>query len=255
MNVSSRKHFSRPRKSPAVRGAGQPVVDLETSAKHLGNSSNTGSADQVASAIVRGLYEGTYVAGQQLIEPDLMRRYGVSRGTVREALRRLGAEGLVSASLYRGARIRFLTRGDVRDLLAVISALAGLSARLAAERISRAEDEKALRNTLSRLSILAPADAPFELARERGRLYRQLAQLSRNRELARLVPLLQAHVIRVQFGKAQTAGSGKKMIQDYNAIVEAVLNRDGTRAERAVRDHVQQTAEAIEKLPDEFFAS
>lgn len=254
MNVSQGKYSIRSGKAPRTTSEGQSVAVPERAPNHSGTSSHNGSADQVALAIVRGLYEGSYVAGQQLVEPDLMRRYGVSRGTVREALRRLTAEGLVTASLYRGARIRFLTRGDVRDMLEIISALAGLSARLAAERIHREVDEEALRGTLKRLLILAPAEAPFELARERGRLYRQLAHFSGNRELARLVPLLQAHLIRVQFGKGHSPGSEHKMIEDYIAIVDAVLKHDGVRAEQALRDHIRGVAEAIEKLPDDFFA-
>lgn len=214
----------------------------------------TSTADQIVLAVVRGLYEGSYVPGQKLIEPDLMRQYGVARSTVREALRRLAAEGLVTLSLYRGARIRSLTRHNVRDMLEVLSALAGLAARLAAERISSKEDEKALRDSLNRLSTLAQADAPFEFARERNRLYRQLAQFSGNAELARLVPLLQTNLIRVQFPNAYGSGAEKKMLQDYSTIIGSVLKRDGVRAERAIRNHIRETAEAIEKLPDDQFA-
>lgn len=233
----------------AARAAIAPASPLE----HSGNSPKMSSPDQIVSAIVRGLYQGSYVAGQKLNEPDLVRQFGVARSTVREALRRLEAEGLVTVNLYRGARIRFLTREDVRDMLEVIEALAALSARLAAERISRREDEKALRDTLNRLSTLAPADAPFEFARERNRLYRQLAQFSGNRELARLMPLLQAHLVRVQFRHAYGSRSEKKRLRDYIAIVGAVLKRDGVRAERAMRDHIREVAGAIEKLPDEHF--
>lgn len=254
MNTTPRKSSSRPRKVLSTSDSPQSPIKFQAAAERSDGFVKAGSADQIASAIVRGLYEGSYVAGQQLIEPDLMQRYGVSRGTVREALRRLSAEGLVTASLYRGARIRFLTRRDVRDMLEVISALAGLAARLAAERIHQEEDRAALRETVNRLSILAPAHAPFELARERGRLYRQLAQFSGNRELSRLVVLVQAHLIRVQFGKAHVSGSEKKMISDYIAIVDAVLKSDGSRAEEALRVHVREIAEAIDKLPDHFFA-
>ena len=49
--------------------------------------------------VVRGLYEGRYVAGQRLAEPDLMRSYGVARSTVREAIKRLVAEGVLSRTV------------------------------------------------------------------------------------------------------------------------------------------------------------
>lgn len=251
--MSPRKQVFRTLEARRARSPAPTALALAPAPKSSHDSSKTSSADQIVSAIVRGLYEGSYVAGQKLVEPDLMRQFGVARSTVREALRRLAAEGLVTINLYRGAHIRSLTRNDVRDMLEVIAALASLSARLAAERISRPEDEKALRDTLNRLSMLAPAEAPFEFARERNRLYRQLAQFSGNRELARLVPLLQANLIRVQFRSAYGSSSEKNKLEDYIAIIAAVLKHDGVRAERAMRDHIRDTAGAIEKLPDDHF--
>ena len=53
------------------------------------------SSDLIVRDVVRGLYEGRYVAGQRLAEPDLMRSYGVARSTVREAIKRLVAEGVL----------------------------------------------------------------------------------------------------------------------------------------------------------------
>lgn len=254
IRLSPHKQALRKTEAGKRKSAARPVTVGALIAKRSDSRSNLSSVDQIVSEIVRGLYEGTYVAGQKLIETDLTRQFSVARSTVREALRRLAAEGLVTVSLYRGARIRSLSRGEVRDMLEVIAALAGLSARLAAERISDPEHHQALRDTLHRLSMLAPADAPFEFARERNRLYRQLAHFSGNAELARLVPLLQAHLIRVQFQVVYGSGSDKKTLQYYTAIVNAVLKHDGVRAERAVRDHIRDTANAIEKLPDQYFA-
>lgn len=251
--MASNKRSSWPSNARRTKGAARTIAELAPP-HESDQAAMTSTADQIVLAVVRGLYEGSYVPGQKLIEPDLMRQYGVARSTVREALRRLAAEGLVTLSLYRGARIRSLTRHNVRDMLEVLAALAGLAARLAAERIASKEDEKLLRNALSRLSTLAEADAPFEFARQRNRLYRQLAQISGNAELARLVPLLQTNLIRVQFPNAYTSGSEKKMLQDYSTIIGAVLKHDGDRAERAIRNHIRDTAEAIEKLPDHQFA-
>ena len=90
------------------------------------------SPDTIVNEILRGLYSGRYVPGQRLIEADLTREYKVSRGSIREALKRLAAEGVVSLNLHRGAYIRLLSRSEVRELLAVIEVLTGLAARLAA---------------------------------------------------------------------------------------------------------------------------
>lgn len=213
----------------------------------------TSSPDQIVAEILRGLYDGRYVAGQKLTESDLTQRFGVGRGSVREALRRLAAEGIVTVSLHRGASIRALSREEVRDVLEVIEALSGLSARKSAVRISQPQQEKSLRETLAALRDLADSGDAFEFARVRDRFYRQLAQLSGNRELARLVPMVQAHLVRVQFRAAYGLKVEKQRLGDYQRVIEAVLARDGARAERAMRQHIRNTARAIDELPDYYF--
>ena len=66
------------------------------------------SPDRVVDAIIRSIRTGVYVPGQRLIEADLTRDYHVSRGPVREALKRLAAEGV-----YADAPPRRLCAGDV----------------------------------------------------------------------------------------------------------------------------------------------
>src|ERR1700722_18666908 len=85
-------------------------------------STRASSADQIASEILRGLYDGRYNAGQKLTEAALTKRFSVGRGTVREALRRLTAEGVVTWSLNRGVNIRMLSRQEAREALEAIEA-------------------------------------------------------------------------------------------------------------------------------------
>lgn len=211
------------------------------------------SADQIVGQIVRGLYEGQYVAGQKLTEADLTQRFSVGRGTVREALKRLQAEGLVTVSLHKGASIRALSRDDVRDILEVVEALAGLAAKLAAERISRSDEKKMLRQIMSALKTLAANDG-FEFGRQRGRFYLLLAQIAGNRELGRLLPMVQAHLLRVQFRPTYGIDAQSQLLDDYERVAEAILENEGPKAERAMRQHIRNTLRTILQLPDRYFA-
>jgi DNA-binding GntR family transcriptional regulator len=87
---------------------------------------------RVVRSMLEGLYQGRYVPGQRLTEGDLMRTFAVSRGSVREALNRLEAEGVVTLTRNKGAYIRALTRSDADDALAIVEVVIGLAARLAA---------------------------------------------------------------------------------------------------------------------------
>src|ERR1700679_2247707 len=90
------------------------------------------SPDRVVDVITRNLRAGVFVPGQRLIEADLTKELRVSRGPVREALKRLAAEGVLTVTRNRGAYVRALSRAEVRDSLVVLEALVGVMADLAA---------------------------------------------------------------------------------------------------------------------------
>lgn len=211
------------------------------------------SADQVVSEILRGMYDGLYVPGQKLTESDLTKKYGVSRGSVREALKRLAAEGIVTINLHFGARVRMLTRTDVRDVLEVLEVLVGLAAKLATGRDGASADRQALRATLRTLSDAQRSGNGYEFARERNRFYRQLARLGGNQELARHISGIQAHLVRIQFRNYNIAAE-KHLLGDYQGIIAAVLAGDAKKAESATRRHIRRVATGIQRLPDRAFA-
>ena len=80
---------------------------------------NTGSAERVAELLREEMVEGLLTPGTPLREAILCERLGVSRNTLREGLRLLGAAGLVSFGLYRGATVRELGPGDIGDIYIV----------------------------------------------------------------------------------------------------------------------------------------
>lgn len=88
----------------------------------------TKSADHAYEVIRLQILDGTLQAGERVVEADLARDLNTSRTPVREALRRLEAEGLVEVLPHRGARVSSWTKDDLReiyDLRAVLEAMAG----------------------------------------------------------------------------------------------------------------------------------
>ena len=210
------------------------------------------SPDHIVSEILRGLYTGRYVPGQRLVEADLTREYKVSRGSIREALKRLAAEGVVSLNLYRGAYIRTLSRSEARDVFAVIEALTGLAARLAAERIREGDNEALMREAVA--DVVATARGDFiEFAQARNRFYRRLVRVGGNRELDRMLPTMYVHLARTQF-RSHGAPEQARRVREYEWIAAALFAADPDAAEETMRDHVRQTAAQIQRLPDEIFA-
>lgn len=202
--------------------------------------------------IVRGLYEGRYVAGQRLVENDLVQAYGVSRGSVREAFSRLSAEGIVILEPHRGASIRSLTRKDARDMLLLLEMLLGLAARLAAENIHQPGVRKDFRHVFEALMTYRSRPDSFDLVRARNSFYRKLVEIGGNRELGRTLSGMHVHLLRVQFRMHQ-AKIEKQRFADYQSIGEAVVAGNARQAELAAKRHVRTIAAAIAEFPDSAF--
>jgi DNA-binding GntR family transcriptional regulator len=192
------------------------------------------SADVLARNIVRGLYEGQFTAGQRLVEPDLMERFGVSRSTVREALQKLTAQGLVETHLNRGARIRELSLKQAVNIVLILEQLLALAARQAAENIQAPGARSQLEAALSPFGTQAPPQDKFEFARMRNRFNRTLARIGGNDELAALLSNINAHMIGHRMG---IAAEDKR--QAYCRIGAAVLEGNADLAEERVRAHLR----------------
>jgi DNA-binding GntR family transcriptional regulator len=234
------------------------ALEARTRAKRhprAGTPSGLSSPDRVVEAIVRGLRAGVYVPGQRLIEADLTRDLSVSRGPVREALKRLAAEGVISLTRHRGAYIHALSREEVNDSLVVLEVLTGLMARLAATRIGTGENEAKMRKALDSLLAFRASGGGAAFLEERRRFYDTLIEIGGNHQLRRILPLMQIHLLRMQFQSYATPHDRDEQFAEYTAISKAVLAGDPAKAERVTRAHIRRTAIRLNRLPDEAFGA
>jgi DNA-binding GntR family transcriptional regulator len=214
----------------------------------------TSYPDRVVDAVNDGILKRRYVIGQRLVEADLVQELGVSRGTVREALKKLSAAGVVRIEPHRGAVIRALSRRDVEELLLVLEVLCGLAARLAALHVDDAGQRR--RFTKSTESILGYEDH-VQLSGfldERARFYQTMLEIGGNRELERVMPLPHIHLFRTQFHGRLVPRDLRETIREYQEICEAILAADPKLAENRMCRHIRRTGERILKLPDAAFA-
>lgn len=201
------------------------------------------SPERVAAAISGGLLRREYAVGQRLVEADLTERLGVSRSTVREALKILASSGIVDIVPHRGAVIRGLSLEDARNLLSVLEVLTALAARLAAEKIGHGRN-RALFTAAAR-PLIQPRP-PEELDRvldERARFYQAMLDIADNEELNRAMPTWRAHLFRTQVYSLLAKPELKAMLKEYRQIIEAILDGDAARAERSMRRHLQKSGE------------
>jgi DNA-binding GntR family transcriptional regulator len=213
------------------------------------------SPDRIVESIVDGVRSGRYVPGQKLIEADLTHGLGVSRGPVREALKRLAAEGVVTLTLHRGAYLRVLTRAEVYETLVVLEVLTGLMARLAAETVDGGGHARQMREAFRWLAAYKAGEAGgMDQIKMRRHFYDALAEIGGNRQLGRIMPTMQIHLLRLQLQPYQTAEARRVQLRGYAEVAEAVLAGNAQLAERAMRRHIRRTRARYEHIPDAAFA-
>ncbi len=229
-------------------------VEIDETKSGNGNG-NGDTIQRVVDAVVFGIRSGQLVPGQHLVESDLTRRFGVSRGSLREGIRRLSADGIVTLTRYRGAFIAAMDRKRVRDLLNVLEPLCVLAARLAAENGQSNADKAKLCQIAQDLGRHADQHGSATYLQNRRLFYDTMIEMGGNSELGRVIPLARTDLFRAQFESVQNHEQRKQHANGYLRIADAVAEGDPRKAERAVRKHFSSTRVTLEVLPDQAFAA
>ena len=178
--------------------------------------------------------------GARLVENDLTMRFAVSRGPVREALRRLDAEGLIEHVPHRGALVRRLSPREIQELFQIRLELESLAARLAAE----ADDEDRRARFVEAIAPIFE-DSPrgaHEYLVENAAFHDAILVLAGNQQLRDLVIRLQLPLIMAQVGDILTPKILEVSVRQHRAIAAAILARDARAAAAALRTHLERAA-------------
>jgi DNA-binding GntR family transcriptional regulator len=201
------------------------------------------SLSRVVSEQIRGrILDGSLKPGERLVEDRLSAELGVSRVPVREALRGLSVEGLVTLLPRRGATVVEITPETVAELVEVRALLEGLNAKLAAQRHDP-EIVGQLEDTLARGDRAAKAGTAEELARLNAEFHERLAVASRNSVLSEVMRGLRE---RTSIAFALNGPARAREDWDEHAgVLAAVIAGDSELAALLATRHVQNAAAAF----------
>jgi DNA-binding GntR family transcriptional regulator len=194
--------------------------------------------------IVEGLREdilaGRLEPGSRLIENDLTVRFAVSRGPVREGLRRLSADGLIEHRPHRGAIVRRLTEREIRELFLIRIEMEALAARLAAA--ADAPDRRArFAASIEPIYSDAPRNS-CDYLKENAAFHDAVMTLADNLELRDLAGRLQLPLIMAQVGHVLTPPVLEASVREHRLIAEAIVERDPGGAAARMRKHLERAA-------------
>jgi DNA-binding GntR family transcriptional regulator len=180
--------------------------------------------------------------GQRLVERELIERIGVSRTTIREVLRQLAAEGLVTTIPQRGAIVTIPSPKQARELYEVRALLEGAAAR---ECATNASDEQIAALQGSFEEVEASTGDARSFLRAKDAFYESLYDGSGNETIRSILEGLQARIAVMRATTVSTTGRPDESARELGEIVKAVARRDGEAAEEAARAHVRSAATVL----------
>lgn len=184
---------------------------------------------QIAEQLSAAIIDERYDAGERLKETELAVHFGVSRSTIREALRILETRGLARILPQRGAIVTGLTRREVEDLFEIRAFLVGLIARRVASEF-RDGDEVRINSIFAQLQ--AARDAPRDYARASAAAAIELANLSRSEHLVGLLTSFAHQIGRYTRLGLLSDARRKRSLQLWHKLFQAIKARDETEAEK-----------------------
>jgi DNA-binding GntR family transcriptional regulator len=180
--------------------------------------------------------DGVLKPGDRVIEATVAQQLGVSRTPVRDAIRRLEAEGLLDYEPRAGLVVAKLDRRGVAELYEMREVLEGTSARLFTRHASDMEVQELVELVELERELQA---RPEELPAHNLKFHRQIHRGAHNRFLERALRAVNA--VRWLLGPTQmmAAPRAAQALEEHAELVEAIRRRDPERAEAAARKHLR----------------
>lgn len=209
--------------------------------------------DSVAGFLVAAIMSGRLVPGQRLIEAELTSQLGVSRGPVREAFRRLAAEGLIEIVPNRGAVVRRLSMEEALELFEIRTELEALAARRAAENMKDAHVRSAFDAAIAPIWSISIRHSTTDYLQENQRFHTAIMVASGNTQLVKLHQQLHLSLILAQISSSLSSHVISASLNEHRLIASAIRARDADAADRAIREHLIRAQGFMRVMPPEIF--
>jgi DNA-binding GntR family transcriptional regulator len=196
---------------------------------------------QVAEVLRAAITTGRFAPGQRLVEKELCELTGVSRASVREALRQLETEGLIETVPNRGPSVSRLSPQDAASIYQVRGALEALAAQLFAAQASDAQVAE-LEGAVLVLEQAYKARDVDRIVDAKRRFYTVLFQGSGNSMIASILNTMNARITMLRRVSLSSPKRGPASLREIRAVLTAIKRRDPQAAYEASLRHIQQAA-------------
>lgn len=200
--------------------------------------------DEVVARLRMLILEEELAPGQRVPEKALCARFGVSRTPLREALKALAAEGLVTLLPNRGAEVTRLGAREVEEMFAVMAMIEAAAGAAACARLTDAElDEiRALHARMRACHAAGDRPAYFDLNQQ---IHARIVAIAGNSVLAGIYANLATRIRRARYAANLSQARWDEAMREHEAILDALAARDGERLSRLMSAHLRRKADSV----------
>lgn len=204
---------------------------------------------EVAERLRQRIFSHELPPGTWVDEQAIAEQYGISRTPLREALKVLASEGLVTLKPRRGCYVTEISERDLDEVFSVMSMLEGECARASATRASDAElgRLRTIHADLERAAAGEDIDGFFEANQA---FHLALQEIADNRWLLQVIEDLRKVIKLSRHHSLFSEGRLEQSLAEHRAILDALLARDAERAEQRMRAHILSGRAALARIAD-----
>jgi DNA-binding GntR family transcriptional regulator len=209
--------------------------------KKTSDNDTAGLRRRVFAIIEEAVLNGNYAPGESLTESRLAGELGVSRTPIREALTQLEHEGLVQLVPNKGAVVTGISQKDIQDIYAIRMMIEGLAARWAAENIGD-EELRELQEAIDLEEFYTSKGDIGKLMSLDSNFHQILYRASKSRPLQYMLHTFHHYIQRARSQSIAAPGRAQLALEEHKAILQAIRERDGDRAERITVEHIRKAS-------------
>lgn len=192
------------------------------------------------------IVDGELAPGAKVPEKDLCARFGVSRTPLREALKVLASEGLVTLTPNRGAMVADLTLEDLEEAFPVMGALEALSGEMACANITDAGIDE-IKHLHARMAAHYERGELASYFAANQQIHERILEAADNRTLSALYRSLEGRVRQARYLANMSDARWAQAVAEHEAIIAALEARDGARLARILKRHLANKFETVKE--------
>lgn len=202
--------------------------------------------DVVFITLRQAILRGELKQGERLMEIQLANKLGVSRTPIREAIRKLELEGLVTMIPRKGAEVAEITEKSLRDVLEVREALEVLAVQLACDRISEEEIVQLKETAMDFETIMSSSDIT-EVAEADVKFHDVVYNATDNQRLIQLLNNLREQMYRYRVEYLKQDVVRKIVAEEHQDLIEYISNRNKESASKNIKKHISNQVDEVAK--------